>query len=122
MHQIPYDIIVTILVTVLASSGFWSLIRYRMTAKDKRKTALEQAVVALLHDRIYNSCEAYIERDSITFREFDNLQYLYNSYTALGGNSTGTALFEDVRNLPKKASKAEAQNTDNEIKLAENAK
>ena len=60
---------------------------------------INQGMMAILHDRIYQLCTDYIKRGNITVDELENLEYLYKSYHSLGGNGTGTALYERCRTL-----------------------
>lgn len=62
--------------------------------------ALWDAVLALLHDRLYQSCTFYIKQGSIDTGGLKNLEYLYKSYHALGGNGTGTELYNRAKALP----------------------
>ena len=68
--------------------------------KGKNRSALERAVLAILHDKIYERAERYIMRNGITLDEFDNLKYLYEPYKELGGNGTGKELFDRCSKLP----------------------
>lgn len=71
--------------------------------KDEAECRQEQtnaAILALLHDRIYELSETYISRSWLTVEEFDNLNFLYEPYVKLGGNGTGKALFLRVKKLP----------------------
>ena len=63
---------------------------------------LKDGVLALLHDRLYQGCRYHIHNDEITYDEMKNMEYLYNGYHALGGNGTGTELFDRVKKLPLK--------------------
>lgn len=65
----------------------------------EKQEVLKEGMLAILHDRIYQLCTIYIERTSITVDELENLEYLYKSYHNLGGNGTGTALYERCKNL-----------------------
>lgn len=69
--------------------------------------ATNAALMALLHDRIYELAERCIVRGSISFDEFDNLTYLFTPYEKLGGNGTGKDLYAKCKNLPRR--KGEAQ-------------
>lgn len=60
---------------------------------------LKEGVIAILHDRLYQVCTEYIERGEITVDELENLKYLYESYHNLGGNGTGTVLYERCESL-----------------------
>ncbi len=90
-----------IITAVFASSGIWSIILYLMQRHDSRKSADKQALIALLHDRIYEKCEAAIIKGSITMTEFKEISYLYEPYAELGGNGTGRTLYEQVSKLEK---------------------
>lgn len=90
----------TLLVAVFASNGLWSVVQTRMQKKNKSQSALEKAVIALLHDRLYEYSEIYIARDGITIQELDNLRYLYEPYEEMGGNGTGKQLYERCLKLP----------------------
>lgn len=71
------QIFVTVLCSVLASSGFWALIQRRLDKKDVRT----QMLVGLGHDRIMSLGMKYIERGYITKDEYENLyEYLYKPY------------------------------------------
>lgn len=68
----------------------------------KREQLMETAIIAMLHDRLYALCTEYISRSQVTVSELRNLGYIYDSYHALGGNGTGTALYEKVKLLEVK--------------------
>ena len=92
--------IVTIIVAVFASTGFWAFINRVMQRKDE-KSPDRQMLLGLAHDRICYLAEKYIEIDGITRDEYENLHdYLYKPYKALGGNGTVDRLMEEVDNLP----------------------
>lgn len=74
------QIFVTVLCSVLASSGFWAIIQRRLDKKDVRT----QMLVGLGHDRIMSLGMKYIERGYITKDEYENLnKYLYAPYVKL---------------------------------------
>lgn len=73
--------------------------------RELRKTVQEQkalraGVVAMLHDRIYSECEKCLMRNGITTDALNNIDHLYKSYHDLGGNGTGTNLYERAKALP----------------------
>ena len=78
----------------------------RICRKLKRKVdeqdLIKAGMMAILHDRIFQAGRDYIEKGEITFEEIKNIEYLYNSYHALGGNGTGTEIWERIKNLPVK--------------------
>ena len=83
------QIIITIVCTVLASSGFWLLIERYLDLKDVRTKLL----IGIGHDRIITLGMMYIERGWITKDEFENLyDYLYIPYQKAGGKTGKTAI------------------------------
>lgn len=95
--------ITTIIVAVLAifaSTGFWQFVIAVWQSKKKNDSALEKAVIAMLHDKIFEKAEKYIKRGGITIKELENLRCLFTPYKALGGNGTGEKLFNDCCELP----------------------
>lgn len=67
---------------------------------NERFQMLENALIALQHDRLYRLTEEYIERGYVTLDELDNLDYLFSSYKALGGNGSGERRYNLVQKLP----------------------
>lgn len=61
---------------------------------------LRGAVLAILHDRLYSLARYYLSQKCLTIQDLDNLEYIYNAYHALGGNGTGTDLFNRCKALP----------------------
>lgn len=61
---------------------------------------LIQAVLAMNHDQLYRMGEFYILTNQITVAELKNLEYLYSGYHAIGGNGTGTEIYEKCKELP----------------------
>lgn len=78
--------------------------RYRaeQAAQRAEQEALKEGVLALLHDRLYQGCRYHIHNGEISDDEMKNMEYLYNGYHVLGGNGTGTELFERIKKLPLK--------------------
>ena len=66
----------------------------------KRLQGLVAAVLAINHDQLYRQGEFYILSGEITMNELKNLEYLYRGYHALGGNGTGTEIYEKCKELP----------------------
>ena len=59
-----------------------------------------QGIMALLHDRLYQSCSYYIKCGYCSVEAKHNIEYLYKPYKALGGNGTGEALYKKCMELP----------------------
>lgn len=98
------------LITIL---GGWCV---SLTKKLKRKqmeySALKAAMVAILHDKLFDICNYYLSLGYIPADKaeeiLDNVKMIYEAYHALGGNGTGTLIYEKflalkVRSAPKEA-------------------
>lgn len=96
------EIIVTIVVTLVASSGFWAFISSIIVNRAKKKSSYSKAILALLHDRLYFLLEKYIERGWVTPDEHENIVYLYEPYLEMHGNGTCKRLFSEFNELPIK--------------------
>ena len=85
----------TIVGSVLASSGFWAY----MQRKCERNDVRTEMLIGLGHDRIVSLGMFYLERgDWITQDEYENLNdYLYVPYEKIGGNGSAKRIMEEVR-------------------------
>lgn len=95
------EMIVTLLVAVFASTGFWSFLNGYIQRRQNRHDTTEDALMGLLHDRIYEVSEKAMIRGNVYISELDNLEHLAEPYFAKGGNGTGKLLYEEVKRLPK---------------------
>lgn len=94
-----FDAVITLVVAVLASGGFWAYFQSRHTAS-KAETRLLRGIA---HDRIVWLGMNYIQRGYIYGDELDNLYtYLYLPYKKLDGNGTAEEVMERVMDLPIK--------------------
>lgn len=71
----------------------------KLNSRMKEQESIKDGVLAILHDRIFQAARYYISKGYITIDELRNVQYLYDSYHELGGNGTGTELFERIKKL-----------------------
>lgn len=86
----------TILGSVLASSGFWAFVENRK----KRKDGTMEMVKGLAHDRIVFLGMSYVRRGWLTQDEYNNIHdYLYVPYKNIGGNGTAKRVMEEVSKL-----------------------
>lgn len=98
MH-VPYDLIVTIICSVFASTGFWAFV----TTHLNKRNAQARMLRGLAHDRICCLGQKYIDQGYIKQGELENLMhYLYEPYKELGGNGTAKRIMEEVCELPIK--------------------
>ena len=92
-----FETIFTIVIAVIASSGFWTFMIKKMDKKDVTREML----VGLAHDRIMYLGLCYIDRGWISSEEYENLyQYLYFPYQKLNGNGSAKRIMEEVYKLP----------------------
>lgn len=91
------QMLVTVLCSVIASSGFWAYLMNRRDKKDLKNDML----VGLAHDRIIELGLIYIERGYVTKDEYENLHdYLFVPYEKLGGNGSAKKVMVEVDKLP----------------------
>lgn len=91
------QIIASIVISAIASSGLWAFIQKKMDKKD----AKTQLLVGIAHDRIICLGMTYIERGHITQDEYENLiRYLYEPYAALVENGSAKRIINEVNKLP----------------------
>ena len=101
-----FQIVLTVVSSVLASSGLWAYITKRLEKKDVKTDLL----VGLGHDRIMYLGMSYIERGYITSDEYENLyEYLYKPYEKMGGNGSAKRVMNEVNKLPIHKSKYEEE-------------
>ena len=111
MDSRTIEIIVTVVISVIASSGFWAFIQYMINRNDTSSKLL----LGISHDRIMFLSRQYIERGYITPEEYENLiVYMYDPYIQRGGNGSVKHMIEDkVKQLPmQKHSKKLGSNND----------
>lgn len=103
------ETIVTLVVAIFASSGFWAFILAMINKIFDRRSAKNQILLGLGHDRIVFLCEKYLTQGWITSEDFENLHdYLFVPYKKMKGNGTAEKLMRDVEKLPirKKATRS----------------
>ena len=88
---------VTVICSVLASSGLWAFIQKRLDKND----AKTELLIGIAHDRIVFLGMSYVNRGWITQDEYENLYtYLYQPYLKNGGNGSATRVMKEVDKLP----------------------
>ena len=100
--------IITLVVAIIASGGFWTALQFFITRRDKRKekkdgreASTQRMILGLGHERIIEKCNEWLTRGSIRTVEYgDFLKYLWEPYKSMGGNGTAEELVERIRKLP----------------------
>ena len=90
------QIILTIITSLLASSGLWAFLGSRL----ERNNAERELIVGIGHIELVFFGMQYIERGWITRDEYDTMQELYKPYVKLGGNGSGTKIMKELEKLP----------------------
>lgn len=91
------EILITIVVAIFGSTGFWTW----LLSRDKKKSAEGKLLLGLAYAEIIRRCEWYIERGYIGADEYNELyRYLYEPYKELGGNGTAEKMMAAVKVLP----------------------
>lgn len=86
----------SLLASILLSA--FNYFKYRT----KEYALIKEGVLAILHNKIYTLGKQYIEQEHITLADLKDFEYLYDAYHKLGGNGTGTEIYERVKDLPIK--------------------
>lgn len=74
----------------------------RLKNRFREQDAIKEGLVAILHDRLFQSGMYFLNKGEITVRELDNIEGIYKAYHNLGGNGTGTEIYERVMELELK--------------------
>lgn len=84
----------------LAVAGVLLRSMYKQIKADRtEKVLMKDGLLAILHDRLYQECNRLIAQDWCAVEDMRNLEYMYKSYHSLGGNGTGTELYERCKKL-----------------------
>lgn len=97
------DLLITIIVAVFASTGFWQFVQWLAQKRTSVKTAEERLLLGIAFKEINELCRHYISVGSISAEEYKELnKYLFTPYKELGGNGTAERLMKEVERLPLK--------------------
>lgn len=95
------EIVITIVCSVFASTGFWAFVTAIMQNREKKVSAEGKMLRGLAHDRICYLGEEYIKQGYISKDDYENLHdYLFLPYEELGGNGTAKRIMDEVKKLP----------------------
>lgn len=92
---------------IAAFTGAIKHLYSKQKSQAARQAAVEEGLQALLHDRIYSSYADCKQKGFASVDDIKNLEYLYRPYHALGGNGTGTEIFERVKKMPDRPAEKE---------------
>lgn len=78
----------------------WKHFEARLKKDHEEQAAIKGAILALLRDRIFQSCQLYIGKGEITVTEREVLEAMFTEYFALGGNGVVKHLKGEIDELP----------------------
>ena len=96
-----FETIITLVITISGSLGFWEFLKYIISARKKKQTAEQEALLSISHYLLYPELERIFFRGQVGYDEFDMIASLYNAYKRLGGNGTIERRFEQINALPR---------------------
>lgn len=107
MHSI--EMLITIIGSVFASSGLWTLILYKAKQKDIGLLMTR----GMAHYHIIEEGQKFIDRGWITHEEYDDfMKYLANPYLESGSNGLAKKMIDTISDLPFKSVSSIHSNTD----------
>lgn len=93
------DVLVSVVLAILGSSGLWAYYTDKRTKENSRDKLLK----GLSHIVIMERAHEYLDRGSIGSEEFSLLYNLvYANYKELGGNGAAEKLMIELERLPSK--------------------
>lgn len=93
------QILFSIIVSVAGAAYAW--LKQKFKKQKVTQAALTDGVEALLHDRLYQAHAVYQRQAWISAADLKNIEHIYRAYHTLGGNGTGTQLYQEMQELPK---------------------
>lgn len=94
------DILLTIVITVIASSGFWTFVNNRLTERKRKDSAEIKGIKALLYTQINHECHKVLSQGYVTQEQYDDILFLFTPYEGLNGNGRAKKLWDEVQKLP----------------------
>ena len=89
-----------IILAIFASTGFWACVQAVLLKHMDRRSAERAALLGLLHERLVDQCEVYLDKGYISEGQYRDLdEYIYQPYRNLGGNGTGEEYMKRVQAL-----------------------
>lgn len=94
------DHTIELIAIVVGSNGLWTLINNIYINKRKKRTPVEDMVLALVRDKLLFLSKKYIKMGGIPEDELPTFNELYRSYKEDNGNSNVRELGERASKLP----------------------
>ena len=84
------------------TTGFLGYLVAKLKDYKKRDTNQEEALKCLLRSNITSKYYVYSELKEIPLYEKENINYMYEQYKSMNGNSYVSGLVEEINKLPIK--------------------
>ena len=84
------------------TTGFLGYLVAKLKDYKKRDISQEEALKCLLRSNITSKYYVYNELKEIPLYEKENINYMYEQYKSMGGNSYISGLVEEINKLPIK--------------------
>ena len=89
-------------VIVAALSAACKVLWSKVKSREQEIKDIKDGLLAILHDRLYQECTRLLEQGYVDIASLQNVEYIYKAYHALGGNGTGTEIYNRAVKLPYK--------------------
>ena len=98
------EIILKVILTVVGfiTTGVLGYLVAKVKDYKKRDTNQEEALKCLLRSNITSKYYVYNEMGSIPIYEKENIDYMFEQYKAMGGNSYVERIVKEINDLPIK--------------------
>lgn len=90
------EVIITIIVAIFASTGFWTFMQTVYQSKSKKNKAERTLLIGLARSEIIRQGNELLDKAEVTHQEYKEYEDFCNAYIELGGNGGGKAKFEEV--------------------------
>lgn len=81
----------------------------RLQEEKKKNEAIAQGVQSLLRESIVNNYNRYSDKGCVPIYAKENIEAIFQAYSALGGNHTAKKLYETLMSMPEaKGSESDA--------------
>lgn len=95
--MVYWELVITVIVAVMGSSGIWGYISHRSNQKDGTSNMIK----GLAQHMIIAEGNRLIEQGYVTMDEYRNLHKgLFKPYVQLGGNGLAEKIVKEVDKLP----------------------
>ena len=92
----PTEAILSILVAVASSAGFWAFIQ----SLPRKRSAVKEALGALLRHEMWEIYRTYKDAQTIPADMLEEMDSLHTAYHSLGYNHMGDKIWEEIMKKP----------------------